>query len=515
MPLAILVPAVVIVAAVLLSPAYLVLRAAEEGTAIGDILTQDSVVQATWRTVFLTTSVTATCIALAVPLAWLTARTDLPLRTLWTVLLALPLSIPSFIGGFVTVSALGPGGMVQDVLEPFGVEQIPSLYGFKGAWLTLSFFSYPYIFLTVQAALRRADPSLEEVSRSLGKGAVETFFRVNLPQLRPAIAAGGILVALYVLSEFGAVSMLRYDTLTPLAYIQYTTSFDRSAAAVLGLPLLTMAILLVAVESATRGRARYHAGAQRPAKRLALGAWKWPALAFCFVVALLGIGMPVTVLVYWLAKGLSQGESTGLLSEPILNSVQASALAAALTVVAAMPIALLVVRHPGRGSRALEKCAYLGQSLPGITVALSLVFFAANYATSLYQTLGLLIFAYSVRFLPEALGSCRAALLQVNPHTEEAARGLGAGGAKVFARITLPQIAPGMWAGAALVFLTAMKELQITLLLSPIGYDTLATQVWSTSREAFFTQAALPALVLVACSAVAVLIMLRRERLLA
>ena len=513
-PLGLVVPALVVTAAVLLSPVYLVLRAAEEGAGIGEILTQESVLRATWRTVILTVSVTATCIALAVPLAWLTVRTDLPLRTLWTVLLALPLSIPSFIGGFVTVSALGPGGMLQDVLEPFGVQQVPSLYGFKGAWLTLSFFTYPYIFLTVQAALRRADPSLEEASRSLGKGPIETFFRVNLPQLRPAIAAGGILVALYVLSEFGAVSMLRYDTLTPLAYVQYTSSFDRSAAAVLGLPLLAMAILLVALESATRGRARYHTAAPRPPRRLALGAWKWPAVAFCAVVALLGIGMPVTVLLYWLAKGLSVGESTSLLSEPVLNSVRASALAAGLTVAAAMPIALLVVRHPGPGARALEKCAYFGQSLPGITVALSLVFFAANYATSLYQTLGLLIFAYAVRFLPEALGSCRAALLQVNPHTEEAARGLGAGPAKVFARVTLPQIAPGIWAGAALVFLTAMKELQVTLLLSPIGYDTLATQVWSTSREAFFTQAALPALVLVGCSAVAVLLMLRRERLL-
>jgi iron(III) transport system permease protein len=161
---------------------------------------------------------------------------------------------------------------------------------------------------------------------------------------------------------------------------------------------------------------------------------------------------------------------------------------------------------------AAERVAYLGQSLPGITVALSLVFFAANYAPSFYQTFGLLIFAYAVRFLPEALGASRAALLQVNPHTEEAARVLGAGRSRVFARITAPQIVPGMSAGALLVFITVIKELQITLLLSPIGFDTLATQVWSASREAFFTQAALPAILLVAASTAAVLIMLRREK---
>ena len=212
--------AVVVGAAVLLSPVYLIIRAAEQGSNIWPLLRDSSVVAASVRTVVLTLTVTIACIALAAPLAWLTVRTDLPLRRMWTVLLALPLSIPSFVGGFVTISALGPGGMLQDLLEPLGVERIPSLYGFAGAWLTLTFFTYPYIFLTARAALLRTDPALEEAARSLGKSARQTFWLVNLPLLRPGIAAGAILVALYVLSEFGAVSMLRYDTLTPLAYIQ-------------------------------------------------------------------------------------------------------------------------------------------------------------------------------------------------------------------------------------------------------------------------------------------------------
>jgi iron(III) transport system permease protein len=471
------------------------------------------VVAATGRTIVLTIAVTLTCIALAVPLAWLTVRTDLPLRRLWTVLLALPLAVPSFVGGFITVSALGPGGMLQDFLEPFGVEKIPSIYGFTGSWLTLSVFSYPYIFLTTRAALLRADPAIEETARSLGKSARQTFLLVNLPLLRPGIAAGALLVALYVLSEFGAVSMLRYDTLTPLAYIYYTTSFDRSSAAVVALPLLALAAFIVALEPMTRGRARYHSTAQqRPPASLRLGRWRWPALAACVIVALAGIGMPLAVIVYWLVKGLAEGESTRLLWEAVANSVRASGFAAVLTVAAAMPIALLSVRHPHPATTLLEKLTYLGQALPGITVALSLVFFAANYANSLYQTFGLLIFAYAVRFLPEALGSSRAALLQMNPHTEEAARGLGASGPRVFARITAPQIIPGLSAGALLTFITVMKELQITLLLSPVGFDTLATQVWSTSREAFFTQAALPAIVLVVVSGLAVLFILRREQ---
>src|SRR5690606_22151316 len=141
-----------------------------------------------------------------------------------------------------------------------------------------------------------------------------------------------------------------------------------------------------------------------------------------------------------------------------------------------------------------------------------LVFLAANYAPWVYQSLGLLVFAYGVRFLPQAIGGCRSSLLQTNPKAEEAARGLGKSPATTFVRITLPQLLPGMWAAGALVFLTAMKELPATLLLSPIGFETLAVQVWSASSEAFFARAALPALILVALSSLPMVFLVVRER---
>jgi iron(III) transport system permease protein len=511
-PWFILILAILVTAGVLLSPVYLVLRAAERSDIIWEELTDSSTLHAIGRTLWLTVTVTGAAILIALPAAWLTLRTDMPLRSVWTVTLALPLAIPSFVGGFVTVSALGPGGMLQDILSPLGVERLPSLYGFKGAWLTMTFLSYPYVYLTVRAALRRSDPALEEASRSLGKSAWQTFLRINLPQLRPGIAAGALLLSLYCLSEFGAVSMLRYDTLTPLVYIKYTSSFDRSSAAVLGLPLIFLTVSFLMLESLTRGRARYHTmGQARPPRQLKLGAWKWPAAFFCFAVSFIGIGMPILVILYWLLKGLEQGESASLLSEYVINSARVSAFAALLAVGASLPVALLSVRHAGPISSLLEKLAYAGQSLPGITIALALVFFTANYLNPFYQTLIVLVFALSVRFLPEALGATRAAMLQVNPHTEEAARGLGAGPLRTFFRVTAPQILPGMSAGGLLVFLTAMKELPITLLLSPIGYDTLATRVWASTTQAFFTQAALPALMLVGVSGAAVILLLRRE----
>lgn len=504
--------AAVVTAAVLLPPVYLVWRASEHDDAWAQ-LTDANAMRALGRTVLLTVTVTASCVALAVPLAWLTGRTDLPLRRMWTVLLALPLAVPTFVGGYIMVSALGPGGMLQDALEPLGVERLPSIYGFWGAWFVVTTFTYPYVFIQVLAALRRFDPALEQASRSLGKGPWGTFLHVHLPQLRPAIAAGSLLVSLYAISEFGAVALLRYDTLTPLVYIEYTTSFDRSSAAVLGLPLILLAAVIVSLEGVTRGRARYYGRAPiRQSPRLRLGRWRWPALALCSFVVLLGVVLPAGVVVYWLVRGLAQGNETAFLVQAAFNSARASGLAAVGAALACLPIAYLSARFPGRSSGFFEKASYAGQALPAITIALALVFFTAHYLGPLYQTIWVLVVAFAVRFLPEAMGAVRGALVQVNPNTEAAARSLGAGPARTFLRVTAPQIFPGVSAGMALVFLTAMKELPITIVLGPIGFDTLTTEIWNATSEGFFTRAAPPALVLLLISALAVFVMLRRER---
>lgn len=506
--------AALVAAAMLLPPAYLLVRALEGDQALWELLTVSSTTSALARTALLAGAVLGGAIVLAVPGAWLTTRTDLPLRGVWSVLLVLPLAFPSYVGAFAFVSALGPRGMFQDMLAPLGVERLPEVYGFFGAWLVLTLFTYPYVLLPVRAALRGLDRSQEEAARGLGVGPAAVFARVTLPQLRPAIAAGGLLVALYTMSDFGAVSILRFDSLTRIIYVQYTSAFDRSAAAAAALLLVALALVLVTIESSTRGRARFDTRSpRRPAAPVRLGAWRWPALAFCAAVVLAALVVPLSVIGYWLVRGAAAGESLGFVREAAFNSAYASGLAALAAVAASLPVAILSVRHPGLLSGLLEKVTQIGFALPGIAVALALVFFAAHYAVPLYQTLPLLIFAYVVRFLPQAAGSTRAALLQVNPAVEEAARGLGRGPAAVLARITAPQMLPGLSTGALLVFLTAMKELPATLLLSPIGFDTLATEIWSASTGAFFARAALPALILVAISAVpAALMALREER---
>jgi iron(III) transport system permease protein len=508
------VPAALVAAAMLLPLAYLCVRSLEDGWAeVYEVLADVDTFVVLGRSVLLAALVTVASVVLAVPLAWLTARTDLPGRRAWAVLAALPLVVPSYVGGFVLVSALGPRGMLQGALESLGVERLPEIYGLPGAALALTLFSYPYVFLTVRGALRGMDPALEEAARSLGSGAWTTFFRVTVPQLRPAIVAGSLLVALYSLSDFGAVSLLQYGSFSREIYIQYQSAFDRTPAAILALMLVALTAAILLLEGGTRGRGRYHRGsAVRPTAPVALGGWRWPALGFCAGVVALALAAPIGVLTFWLVRGLVEGEPLRPLWSAAWSSVYVSGLAAGVVAVAALPVAVLAVRFPGHISRIVERMAYVGYALPGIVLALSLVFFGANFAPWAYQTLGMLVFAYAAHFLPQAVGATRAALLQISPSVEEAARGLGRGPSGVLATVTAPLAGSGILAGAALVFLTTMKELPATLLLSPTGFETLATRVWGATTDAFFARAAAPALLLIALSAVPMYVLVIRER---
>jgi iron(III) transport system permease protein len=474
-----------------------------------------------WRTLQVFGSSAALSLAVAVcsslialPLAWLTVCSDLPLRRFWSVISLLPMAVPSYIAGFAMVAVFGPLGALQQFLAPLGIERLPSIYGFGGALLTLTLCSYPYVLLTTRAALRRCDPAVEEAARSMGDGPLKLFFRVLLPQLRPALAVGALLAALYTLSDFGAVALLQYDTFTRAIFVQYRASFDRNGAALLSLLLVAFTLLLLAAEAWLRGRpamSRSHCAVARSRRPVALGWWRWPALAFCGLVVTLGAGVPLLALLFWLVRGVSNGQALGPLWQATGNSLLASAGAAGLTVICALPLAILAVRYPSVISRFFERATYLGYALPGIVVALALVFFGANYLPFIYQSLPMLLFGYAVRFMPQAAASLRTTLQQLNPRVEEAARSLGRGRFAVLLTITAPLLAPGILAGAALVFLTTIKELPTTLLLGPSGFPTLATSVWSASAEALFARAAAPALILMLASAFAMALLIAQE----
>ncbi len=508
-------PALLVSLAMVLPLVYLVERSLDGGGEVVDLLLRQRTLEILFRSAVLVVVVTVASALIAVPLAWLTVRTDLPLRRFWSVVTVLPLVIPSYVGAFLLVVALGPRGMLHGFLERFvDIERLPDISGLVGAALALTLLSFPYTLLSVRASLWGQDPALEEMSRALGNGRWRTLWRVTLPLLRPSIAAGSLLVALYTLSDFGAVSLLRYETFTWAIFLQYETAFNRALAAGLSLVMIAMALGLVVIEAQARGRSRYYraaTGAARPTSLVALGRLKWPAFGFTAAVTALSLAAPLSLLAFWAIRGVAAGEPVRLLWGNALNSVYASGLAAIVAVVAAVPVVMFTLRFPGRLSWVVERLSYTGFALPGIAVALALIFFGARFATPLYQTLFLLVFAYVVLFFPQALGAVRSSYLQVSPRLGEAAYGLGKSPLAIIWHISLPLMLPGMLAGGALVFLTAMKELPATLLLSPIGYGTLATSIWAAAEEAFFAQAAVPALLLVAVSAVPTAFLILRE----
>ena len=510
------IPSIFVVASMALPLIYLVVRSIDAGSEFWDLILRRRTLDILFRTASLVIAVTSTSVLIAVPMAWLTTRTDLPYRRLWEIIAPLPLVIPSYIGAFLVVIALGPKGLLQDRLDLlFGIEQIPSIYGFTGAWLTLSLLSYPYIFLPVRATLSRMDRSIEEASRNLGKGSWSTFIKISLPLLKPAITSGGILVSLYTLSDFGAVSILHYETFTWAVYIQYESMIDRSMAAILSLVLVLLALLILlptTLYSSKGGLYRNDPGTPTLPTRMSLGKWRLTATLFCGIVMSLSLVIPLSVLTYWLVRGFEFFPSLTHILTATWNTFSIAIIASITTLVASIPIAILTIRYPSWLTKLIEHSTYMGFALPGIAIALTLVFFGSQYATPLYQTKTLLVFAYSILFIPGCLGSLQSTLRQINPRLEEAARSLGSNGLKVFFSITMPLLKPGIMSGLALVFLLTSKELPATLILAPIGFSTLATLIWSNASEAFFAQTAAYSLVLILISFLPMIFLVSKER---
>ena len=464
------------------------------------------------NSVLLMGGVTACSVLLGVPLAYLTVRTDLPFRRFWSVTVALPLVIPSYVGAFAFVSAFGPRGEFHDLLAPLGIERLPEIYGLPGAVFVITLYTYPYVYLTTRAALLSFDTELIDAARTLNHGRWESFRRVTLPQVRPAIAAGGLLTALYAVSDFGTPAIMRLSVFTRQIYVEYN-AFGRDYAALLSLQLLGVVLVVLALEWAVRSEATVRGSdADRAGSRIRLGGWRWPATLLPAAVTATALAVPVWILLLWLVRAdFNRRPSLAFEWIQVLNSVSIAAAAALVAALAAIPIAYFAATNGSTLATLFERATYVGFAVPGIVLALALVYFGAGYLPWLYQTLPLLMFAYVIRFLPQAVGSTRTSILQVDPKVVEAGRTLGESPLGAFRRITFPLTRSGIVAGAALVFLTTMKELPVTLILRPSGFETIVTQIWRAQKNAFYQYAAVPALILLLISGLSMVVLLSQE----
>lgn len=465
------------------------------------------------RTVALVSVVTGASIIVGVGLAVLTVQVDIPYPRFWTVVAALPLAVPSYLGAFAVVSAFGPRGALTGALTPLGFE-FPTVYGFVGAAVVLTLYTYPYVFLTTRASLLSLDESLIEAARTLNAGRWEAFRRVTLPRIIPGITAGALLVALYTLSDFGTPNIMRVEVFTQFIYARYN-AFMRDYAALLSVQLFTVTAVILAIESriGVDDSGAYESRATRGALKLDVGRLRYVAVAIPALIGLLAIVLPVGIFAMWLVRS-GPGYASGAMSFSWSygwHSVLVALLAAAGAVLVALPIGLRSAVSNSRLAALADRAPYIGYATPGIVLAIALVSFSLDILPALYKTTPLLVFAYVVRFMPQAIGSIRSSRLQVDQRLIEGARTLGRSPLSTFRSITLPLVLPGIATGAALVFLTTMKELPATLILRPPGFDTLVSYIWRVQEAGLYGQAAVPALVLIIVSGLSMAVILSQE----
>jgi iron(III) transport system permease protein len=478
------------------------------------------------NTLLLVLAVTSGALLTGVSMAWLTERTNLAGRKVFRWLLAMPLAIPAYVGGIVHLALLRPrGGYIPQVLDHIFGQPVftPSPLGFWGATFILTLFTYPYVYLLSAAAFRSLHASLEEAARTYGRTPVQTLFQVTLPALRPGLAAGVLLVALDILAEYGTVALLRYETFSSAIFIQLSGRYDRSAASVLSGILVALAIVILWGELRLQGQARFTQMESnwRPAPPTILGKWRIPAFLIVLGVISASLFVPVAVLAVWSVQALLDPQTLSTVfrtgsrgfSSYVWNSFWSSGLAALIAIILSLPVALLSVRYPNQFSRFISRFCQVGYAIPGVVIALSLVLLLNRILPFLYATPFVVVIAYVLRHMPQAVRASESALNQLSASLEEAARTLGRTSLQTFMQVTLPLILPGLLAGGSLVFLTSLKELPATLLLRPAGFDTLAVRVWVWAEQGFYTQAAPAALLLVLASALPLYFLLRREQI--
>lgn len=450
------------------------------------------------NTVLLVVVTVPLCAAVGLAAAWLVERTTLPGRRIFGVLLVAPLAIPAFVNSYGWVSL------------------IPSLNGLFSGVLIAGLSYFPLVYLPCVATLRRLDPGIEEAAASLGLSPFSQFVRVVLPQLRISLLGGSLIIALHLLSEYGAFALIRFDTFTTAIVEQFRSTFNGPAATALASVLVTLCLVVLLGESGARGRSRYArvgSGSARPAQRHHLGPARVAALAFLGAVVVLSVAVPFSSVVRWILDGGAAVWADPRLLAAVTQTLGYGLSAAVVTAAIAFPISILAVRYPSVIAKLLESVNYVTSSLPGIVTALALVTVSIRLVPSIYQSAVVLVIGYCLMFLPRAIVTLRAGIAQVPLGIEEAARSLGHRPSLTFVRVTLRFVLPSTLAAAALVFLGVANELTATLLLAPNGTRTLATQFWSQVNDINYAGAAPYATLLIVLSLPVTFLLFSRSKL--
>ena len=440
-------------------------------------------------------------------------RFNIPGSKILFTLSVLPLVIPSYIGALTYVSAFSPKGLFVQLFSSFGINEIAGIDGFFGSWLVLTLFTYPYVVLICSSALRNLDSTVEDAARSLGKNRFNVYTQVVIPRLKKPIIFSGLLVGLYVISDFGAVSLMRYSTLTKAIYSYYEFNINGDPVIFYSSILIVLALLISFIQRGSEeARSAKVSGTPKISEKTNLSPRsKVLIYTFLSLVIFSGLILPISVLSYWLIRGLSAANSVRAVFGGVVGSLSVSLLAALFSVIVSTPIIIMVSQYRSKFGNVLERIMLALYGLPHISVGVAILFITIKIFPSIYQSFTALIISYLIVFLPQAIGAGQASMEQVKSNYLDASAGLGMSKLKSFYRITLPLIYRGLFAGGALVFLSTMKELPQTLLLRPTGLNTMAIDIWSYASEGLFTQAAFSSFILLAISAIPTYILSTRN----
>ena len=488
-------------------------------------------------TVVLLGGVGVLTVAIGTSLAWLVTAYDFPGRSTIDWALLLPLAVPTYIVAYAYLDILHPVGPVQTALRALlGVDdpgglRLPDIRSMAGCIVLLGFVLYPYVYLTTRAMFLMQTANLLEVARTLGLGRRGVFLRVALPLARPAIVVGLSLVLFETVNDIGASEFLGIRTLTVSIYSTWITRSDLAGAAQIALAMLVVALGLQFLERRARRYRQYANDAQhaRPLEPHRLAGWRGvAACAAGSVPVAVGFVIPAIYLIdETVARIRFAGVSDAIVSETIAT-VALSLVATAFTLLAGVAVAYASRLGVGRATTLLPRIASIGYAIPGTVLALGLlpivtgieaaVDSGANALLSMSTGLFLLgsgaavVYAYLVRFLALAVGNVEAGFSRVPPSLDEAARTLGEGAGGLLRRVHLPLVRPALATAALLVFVDCMKELPATLLLRPLGLETLATHLYGEAVRGTYEEAAIAALVIVAIGLLPVVVLARVSR---
>lgn len=462
---------------------------------------------------------------LGVSLAWLTAMCDFPGRRLFDWALLLPLALPAYVTAFVAIGLLDFTGPLQSWLrEGWGITGLPEIRSRGGVILVMSLALYPYVYLIAKNAFATQGAIALEAAQSLGLSRWQGFFRVALPMARPWIAAGLMLALMETLADFGTMAIFNYDTFTTAIYKAWYNLFSLPAAAQLASILILFVLVAVVFEQRSRTRMRYGAVGRSAAQRRIRLSPALAGLAFLYAGTVLAIAflIPVMQLALW-ARTVLADDLDSRYWDFAWHSVLLAGIGALMVVAFALLLAYAGRQRPGTAMTWTQRLATLGYAFPGAVLAVGLFipvaaldnwlidrgrsWFGFGGTEILKGTLLVMLLAYLVRFLAVGFGPIDSGLHRITRSIDEAARNLGSSTTALLTRVHLPILRASLLTAATLTFVDIMKEMPITLMTRPFGWDTLAVRVFEMTSEGEWERAALPSLAIVVAGIIPIILL--------